>query len=220
MFSNDRLIELTFHFFCFFNHYWFLKLQFNRYNLLLFLLFIICRLLFFGVLVIIFASFIVDLFVRIYWIRVHWSWNLSLGVLANFLWAVSKPDMRIFFPCKFTEGYGEGAGWVFRLVCFNWLLCLIYNLIQFLRSSLLLLIVDFCVSYLLDQISLILKLVLGCVRKFSVGRIQTGHNNLLPPQIFGRLCWGCRFFHFIYPHQCIDWLQGSSKSYSSFKLFR
>ena len=30
----------------------------------------------------------------IYWFSVHLLWNLSLGVLANFHWVVSKPDIR------------------------------------------------------------------------------------------------------------------------------
>ena len=34
----------------------------------------------------------------------------------------------------------------------------------------------------LDQRSLILKLVLGCVSILYVGLIQTGHTDLLPPQ--------------------------------------
>ena len=38
----------------------------------------------------------------------------------------------------------------------------------------------------LDQSSLIMRLALGCVRKLYVGRIQTRHTNLLPPQVCGR----------------------------------
>ena len=99
MLSNDCLIEITFHYFYFlFEYSWFLELQFNRYKLLLFLRFIISQILFFGVLGIIFASLIVDLFVQIYWISVYWPWNLSSGLIENCLWAVSKPDIRIFFP--------------------------------------------------------------------------------------------------------------------------
>ena len=36
--------------------------------------------LFFGVLVFIFESLIIDLFFQVNWISVHWSWNLSSGV--------------------------------------------------------------------------------------------------------------------------------------------
>ena len=46
---------------------------------------------------------------HIYWISVHWSWNLSSGVLENFQWAISKPDTRICFPHRFLEGRGKGA---------------------------------------------------------------------------------------------------------------
>ena len=41
-----------------------------------------------------------------------------------------------------------------------------------------------------DQRSLILKLVLWCARKLSVGRIQSGHTYLIPPQVCVRLWWG------------------------------
>ena len=43
-----------------------------------------------------------------------------------------------------------------------------------------------------DQRSFILKLFLGCVRIFYVGRIQNGHTDLLPPQVCGRVWQGCR----------------------------
>ena len=46
---------------------------------------------------------------HIYCIRIHWSWNLSLGVLENFQWAVSKLYIWIFYPHRFLEGCGEGA---------------------------------------------------------------------------------------------------------------
>ena len=48
-----------------------------------------------------------------------------------------------------------------------------------LQSRLILLIVDFCVSYLPDQSSLILELVLGCDCKLSVGCIQTVHLDII-----------------------------------------
>ena len=82
MFSNDCMIEQTFNYFSFlFEYFWFLELQFNWYKLLLFILYIIHQVFFFGFLVIIFASLIVDLFFGIDLISVHWSWNLSLGFL-------------------------------------------------------------------------------------------------------------------------------------------
>ena len=47
---------------------------------------------------------------HIYWINIHWYWNLSAGVIANCKWAVSKPYIRIYFPSRFLEGRGRGAG--------------------------------------------------------------------------------------------------------------
>ena len=44
---------------------------------------------------------------------------------------------------------------------------------------------------LLDRSSLTMKCFLGCVRKLSVGHIQTGHTGLLPPHVCGRLWQGC-----------------------------
>ena len=49
-------------------------------------------------------------------------------------------------------------------------------------------IADLCVSYLLYQHLSTLKLVLGCVRKLPVVRIQTGHIYLLLLRVCGRLC--------------------------------
>ena len=108
-----------------FDYALFLELQFNQYKLLLFLWFIIIQLLLFCFSVIILASMVVDLFVCIHRIKVHWYWSLSSVVLEHCLWGVLKPDNWILFPCRFLEGCGEGTGWVFRLVCFKWFLCLI-----------------------------------------------------------------------------------------------
>ena len=65
------------------------------------------------------------LFVCVNIISVHWSWNLSPGVFVNFLWAIFKREIQIWFPRRFVEGCDEGAGWVFILVHINWLLYLI-----------------------------------------------------------------------------------------------
>ena len=46
---------------------------------------------------------------HIYWISVHLSKNLSLGVLENCQCDISKPAIRILFPHSFMEGHGEGA---------------------------------------------------------------------------------------------------------------
>ena len=40
---------------------------------------------------------------HIYWISVHWSWNLSSFELANCQWDVSKPYIWICFSCRFVE---------------------------------------------------------------------------------------------------------------------
>ena len=48
----------------------------------------------------------------------------------------------------------------------------------------------------LDHRSLILILILRCVRKVSMGRIQNGSTYLLPPQAWGRYGKGCRFAWF------------------------
>ena len=45
---------------------------------------------------------------------------------------------------------------------------------------------------ILDQRSLNLKLVFGCVRNFYVGCIQTGHMDFLPLQVCGRSQQRCR----------------------------
>ena len=69
------------------------------------------------------------------------------------------------------------------------------------------LIADFCLLHLLDQLSLILKLVLGRVRKFSVGRIQIGYTDLLPLQVCGRSWRGFQLCGCTFIHQFIDWIQ-------------
>ena len=56
-----------------------------------------------GLYFLIFASLIVDLFVRINRISVHWYWNLSPCVLEKFLWAISKPDIQISSPAGFWK---------------------------------------------------------------------------------------------------------------------
>ena len=58
---------------------------------------------------------------HIYWIRVHWSINLSTGVLENCQWAVSKPDIRIWFPRRFLVGYDEGAGFCDFTFCHQYI---------------------------------------------------------------------------------------------------
>ena len=63
MFSNDRSIKPTFHYFYIvFYYYWFLEIQFNQYKLSLFLSLFIHQVFYFVIFIIILALFIVDLF--------------------------------------------------------------------------------------------------------------------------------------------------------------
>ena len=82
-------------------------------------------------------------------------------------------------------------------------------IIQVPHTSLFLLIYDLCVFYLLDQRSLILILLLTSDWKCSVGYIQTGHIDFIPPQICRRLQWGVRFFTYTFHHQLIECFQGN-----------
>ena len=107
-------------FYIVFNYSWFIELQLNQYNILLFVrLFIHQVLLFrifnipFKIIIQAFLCWFLNCVHHIYWISVHWSWNLSLGVIPNFQWDVSKPDICICFPCRFVEGLGEEA--VFKI---------------------------------------------------------------------------------------------------------
>ena len=70
-------------------------------------------------------------------------------------------------------------------------------------------LIDFilCLFRILDQCSLILKLVPKCIRKLCVGRIQIGQIALLLPQVFGRLWRGLRLCDITYCHQLIYCLQ-------------
>ena len=138
--------------------------------------------------------------------------KLFLGFIADFLWAVSKPDIHICFPCRFVEGLGEGAGWVFRFFCCNLLLYFISNVLKFIHSRFILLISNLCVLYLLDQRSLILKLVLEFYCKFSVGRIQNRHIYLLPRRFVEGCGESLIFCYFACLHEYIDWLQNISSS--------
>ena len=66
-------------------------------------------------------------------------------------------------------------------------------------------------GYLIYWISVnsFLKLVLGCVRKLSVSRIQIIHSYLLSLQVCGRSWLGCRLFNLTCRHWFIDWIQVS-----------
>ena len=63
-------------------------------------------------------TFFLLLLTYVYWnycIRVHWSWNMLLGVIKNCLLSVYKSDIGIFFPIRFVEGRGEDSGCVVAL---------------------------------------------------------------------------------------------------------
>ena len=108
----------------------------------------------------------------------HYSWLLLM-----YLTTVKLIQVIIFYLSFIIH----------QLFFYGVLLCLIWNHLQVIRSILLLLICDLCVSYSLGQCSLILKLVLGCGCKLLVGRIQTGHTHLLTLQAYRRSWWGCGF---------------------------
>ena len=81
-----------------FYYSWFLEQQLNRYKLILFPWLFIHQVFFFVVLFFILAPLIIGLFVCIDLIGIHWSWHLSLGVISNCQWDVSKPYIQISPP--------------------------------------------------------------------------------------------------------------------------
>ena len=117
MFSKKCQIELTFHYFYIvFDYSWFLEIQLNWYKLFLSIRSFICQVLLFEVSKISFKIFVQAFFCslltcvyHIYWISVYWSWNLSLGVLENLQWNLSKQGIQIHLPCRFVEGCDKGA---------------------------------------------------------------------------------------------------------------
>ena len=58
-------------------------------------------------------------------ISVRWSWNFSLGVIENFLWAVSKSYIRIFFPPQIFGKSWQGCRLGIQ-TCLLQLIALIY----------------------------------------------------------------------------------------------
>ena len=162
--------------------------------------------LFFGVLFFISESLIIDQFVCIIWIRIHWSWKFYSGVLKIFCgphpnqtYTFASPKGLWMVVSMVTVGCSELFTSIY---CFSWseisfqlfvqaFLCFFY-----LR-----------VLHLIGHCSLILKLFLGCVRKCSVGIIQTRHTALIPLQVCGRSWWGWRFFGISFHHQLIDRIQ-------------
>ena len=63
-------------------------------------------------------------------IRVFQPQNLSLGVLENLLWVITKPDIWIFSPHKLEGVCGEGGSCVVSLVIIN-LFNVMNTIIQF-----------------------------------------------------------------------------------------
>ena len=126
MFSNNVLFKLTSHsFYILFYHYLFIELQLNQYKLLLFLQLFLHQLLFFGVLVIIFASLVFDLIVCIDWISVHWSWTLSSDVIENFMWTYPKRKYGFASPSGLWKVLLRVLVGYFIPFCFNLLILLI-----------------------------------------------------------------------------------------------
>ena len=61
--------------------------------------------------------------------------KLVFGCVSNNMWAVSKSDIWIWFPCRFVEGRGESSGRLFRLVWSNWLFFFLEYLSSFLFKN-------------------------------------------------------------------------------------
>ena len=154
------------------------------------------QLLFFQVLLIIFASLIVDLFVCIDWISVYWFWNLSLLVIENCPWAVSKPDIQICFTTGSWNIIDMILVWCSELFassdCFDWPRSFFKSFAQAVLCLFLT-----CVYHVYWIIfNWYWNLSLCVIAKFSVGHIQTGHMDFLPPQVCGMLLRGFQFLWF------------------------
>ena len=67
-------------------------------------------------------------------------------------------------------------------------------------------------SHLSYRNSLKLKLVLGCISKSYVGRIQTGHTDFIPPHFCGRPWQGYQLYVDNFSHQLIAFLDMKSPS--------
>ena len=161
----------------------------------------------FGVLVIILAMLLVDPLVLINHIIVHWSWNLSLGVVigtyANLTYVSSFPAGLWKVMARFPVGCSD----MFALIYwFAWSKISFKLFIQYLLCWFLTCVYH---NYWIS-IHWSWNVSSVCVRKFPIGCIQTGHTDFLPLQVYGRLWWGCRFFYFTCLHQYIHYPQGSS----------
>ena len=163
-------------------------------------------------------ALIVDLFIRIDWIRTYWSWKLSSGVIANCLWDVPKREILIFSPHRFVEDCGKGAGWVFRI--FSSIYCFSWSKISFkliLKSFLKFWLV--CIIFILSEFidpgtcnRVWLKIVSGTYPNWTHG--------FSPPAGFWKVVARVPVFYFTCSNKYIDWIQVSSSSYSSLELCR
>ena len=108
-------------------------------------------------------SLIIDLFVRVNHINVNWFGYLSSGLIANFLWDVSKPDRFIYMPHSLEEKCDIFTVWVF--VCFdiNWLFWFICILFQVNWPIIPLLIFDLCFCIIWVIINCYWYLYLGLI---------------------------------------------------------
>ena len=89
----------------------------------------------FWVLVFIKPSLIVDMFVLIDWIRIHWSWYMSWVAIVKFLWYISKLGIWICFHSRLDEGHGKGSSYVFILVHVNLLFWFIWKYFKFINKD-------------------------------------------------------------------------------------
>ena len=159
---------------------------------------------FFGVLVIIFASLILNYFFALIGSALIVSetcprvcYKIVCGPYPKWTYGFASPVALWKVVVRVLVGCSDLSA---SIDCFAWSKISIKFFIQALFF-----IVYLCVSYLLYQRSLILKLVLGCVRKFSMGHIQTVHTDLLQPQVCGRSWWGWQFLWF-HLSPSINWL--------------
>ena len=143
--------------------------------------------------------------------RIHWSWMLSMGVLESFLWSVYKPDIWICFPYKFVYVCGKGSVWVFIIDFFSWSKMSFKLFVQAFFCWFLTCVYNiYCISV---HCSWNLSLVVLANFQWTVSNLE----------IF--ICFPCRFLegrgkgngfcYFICCRQYINWIQGSSLSFSS-----
>ena len=167
---------------------------------------------FFGVLVIIFASWIFDLFVWINGISVHWYWNLYLGVIAYYMWDISKPDIRVCFSRRSVEGSGEGARWVFRLIASNDYFALSKIYFKFLVQDLFCWLLTRMYHIYCISVHWSWNLFLNVLENFERAVLKTYIWICVPHRFVEGCGEGAGFYELTCRHKYIDWLQDSSSS--------